>query len=187
MQRSPLNLLLAIIHGDIKPQNVLIFKDNHGTYTPRLTDFGYSTWFASEDETIGIPTSWPWNAPEYDRCSVRPSQAKNMDVFSLGMLCLWVLFEKYFCGKTPLPQAASWANELFAQTSNLHSIEFILDTLKHQDKLVLLAQQFLDAENTVKTGKMVSLSQFLISALSCDPDRREAKLQQLVDVLAPHR
>lgn len=171
MQRSPLNLLLAVIHGDIKPQNVLIFKDSHGTYTPRVTDFGYSTWFASEDETIGIRTSWPWNAQEYDRCSVRPSQAKNMDVFSLGMLCLWVLFEKYFCGTTPLPQAASWAPELFAQTSNLESI---LETLKHQDKLVPLAQQFLDVKTTVKTEKMIALSQFLTSALSCDPDRRSS-------------
>lgn len=110
-----------------------------------------------------------------------------MDVFSLGMLCLWVLFEKYFCGTTPLPQTASWANELFAQTSNPYSTGIILETLKHQDKLVLLAQQFLDAETTVKPEKMIALSQFLISALSCDSDRREASLQQLVDVLAPHR
>lgn len=110
-----------------------------------------------------------------------------MDVFSLGMLCLWVLFEKHFCGTTPLPQAASWANKLFAQTSNLHSTEFILETLKHQDKLVILAQQFLDADTTVKTERMTALSQFLISALSCNSDRREASLQQLVDVLALHR
>ena len=32
-----------IIHGDIKPQNVLVFKDSVGKTTVRVTDFGYST------------------------------------------------------------------------------------------------------------------------------------------------
>ena len=110
-----------------------------------------------------------------------------MDVFSFGMLCLWVLFEKYLSRTTPFPQVASWANELLTQTSNSYPSEFILDNLKHQDKLGLLAHKLLDAEVTINTERKNALSQFLTSALSYDSNKREASLQKLVDVLMPHR
>lgn len=29
----------GIIHGDVKPQNVLIFKDDFGKYVAKVTDF----------------------------------------------------------------------------------------------------------------------------------------------------
>ncbi|OCK78127.1 kinase-like protein, partial [Lepidopterella palustris CBS 459.81] len=84
-----------IIHGDIKPENVLVYKDDAGAYTARVTDFGYSTRFANEDDLILVPKSWPWDAPEHHFDSYKPYQARRMDVFMFGMLCLWVMFEKY--------------------------------------------------------------------------------------------
>lgn len=187
MSRSILNLSLAIIHDDIKPQNVLIFKDSHGTYTSRVTDFEYSTWFASENDRIKLSISRSWNASEYDKRSVRSSQARNMNVFSFDMLCLWVLFERYLFGTTSIPQSAFWANELFAQTNDSYQSESVLNNLKHQKKLIIFAHTLLNAEAIIETKEKNALSQFFTFALSYDLDRRETSLQRLVNVLTSSR
>ena len=137
MQKSSLNSYLIIIHDDIKSQNVLIFKNNHGTFTSQITDFEYSTWFVNENDFIKLSVSRPWNASKNDQCFVILCQARKMDVLFFDMLCLWVLFEKYFFRTTSFSQIAFWANELLIQISDSYSSEFIFETLKHQNKLRL--------------------------------------------------
>ena len=112
MQRSSLNLYLAIIHGDIKPQNVLIFKNNHGTFTSRVTDFGYSTWFASENDFIKLSVSKSWNAPknapENGKCSVKPCQARKMDVFFLVCCAFWFYLKNIFSKRHHFRKSHYW-------------------------------------------------------------------------------
>ena len=55
-------------------------------------DFGYSTLFATEDDLIQIPYSGIWTAPERHHRGILPIQAKKMDGYSFGVLCLWLLF-----------------------------------------------------------------------------------------------
>ncbi|KAL8726452.1 MAG: hypothetical protein Q9166_006705 [cf. Caloplaca sp. 2 TL-2023] len=84
-----------IIHGDIKPENVLIFNENNENsygYYAKLSDFGYSTWFARDDELIKMPKSQPWCAPEWHHRGFRVSDAMKMDAYSFGMLSFWLLF-----------------------------------------------------------------------------------------------
>ena len=83
---------LDIVHGDIKPENVLIFPDGNGSYEAKVTDFGYSTKFASDTESITMPYSPLWTAPEQHHRQVLPAQAKKMDAYSFGMLCQWLIF-----------------------------------------------------------------------------------------------
>jgi serine/threonine protein kinase len=49
-----------VIHGDIKPDNVLIFKNEHGNFISKLADFGFSTLSMQENELILLPRSNPW-------------------------------------------------------------------------------------------------------------------------------
>ncbi|KAL6690371.1 hypothetical protein J3F84DRAFT_389935 [Trichoderma pleuroticola] len=82
------------IHGDLKPDNILIFKDVEGEYSAKVADFGYSTLFAQDIDVaeVVLPTSWPWTAPEIEDCStVTFEQAKQADLFSFGLICLWTL------------------------------------------------------------------------------------------------
>jgi serine/threonine protein kinase len=81
-----------VIHGDIKPKNVLVFEDGSENYTTRLADFGFSTHFRGDSDLISVPISVPWNAPEHHHRGVTPPEAKLMDVYSFGMLCTWLLF-----------------------------------------------------------------------------------------------
>lgn len=81
--------------GDIKPGNILLYKDTDGKYTAKVTDFGYSTVFADEENsrTITIRRSRPWTAPEYwDGRMFTFTEAKATDIYSFGLFCLWLLF-----------------------------------------------------------------------------------------------
>jgi serine/threonine protein kinase len=83
-----------IIHGDIKPQNVLVFKDGAGMTAIKLADFGFATLATGEARNVLLPMSRPWNAPEHRFGGFDFPEAKKTEVYSFGMLCLWVLFEK---------------------------------------------------------------------------------------------
>jgi serine/threonine protein kinase len=175
---------LEIIHGDIKPENILIFKDDAGAYTARITDFGYSTRFANEDDVILMPKSRPWDAPDR-HYNCKPAQAQKMDAFSFGMLCLWVMFERYLSAIAPLPQEALWAEQYFQNKGEEHLSKRVLEDLKHEDKLVLLARQLVTAEQDIDDDKKQALQQFFSVSLVCEPDLREADLKRSFGCLIP--
>ncbi|RBQ99950.1 hypothetical protein FVER53590_12516 [Fusarium verticillioides] len=92
-----------VIHGDIKPQNILIFKRDEG-FTAKVADFGYSAWYASDDKHIVLPRSPLWHAPEIDEYpEFNLRMALQTDVYSFGLVCLWFMFYSYLSGNTPLP------------------------------------------------------------------------------------
>src|SRR5271168_646304 len=112
--KKELKVFLDIIHGDIKPSNVLVFRNDADSFSAKVADFGYSTRFSKDDERIRIPRSRPWNAPEVNGDRLfNPSEARRTDIYSFGILCVWFLFEDYFTGRTPLPQESSWAEKTF--------------------------------------------------------------------------
>jgi len=45
----------CIVHGDVKPQNVLVFGDATGKTTVKMADFGYSTLAASKAGNVLLP------------------------------------------------------------------------------------------------------------------------------------
>lgn len=177
-----------MVHGDIKPENVLVFKDSADVYIARIADFGYSTRFTDEDELIALPHSWPWYAPEHnERDKFKPAQARKTDIFSLGMLCLWVLFEKYLSGMTPLPQESQWAKEYSQEKEHENLSMRTLQALKQDDKLALLGQQLVQAETDLDKDKRHALAHFLSTSLACNPDKRNANLARFTDQTAADR
>lgn len=57
-----------------------------------MIDFGYSSVFMADGDTITMPYSELWTAPEQHHREIRPIQARRMDSYSFGMLCLWLFF-----------------------------------------------------------------------------------------------
>jgi len=45
----------CVVHGDIKPQNVLVFDDATGKTTVKMADFGCSTLAASNAVNVLLP------------------------------------------------------------------------------------------------------------------------------------
>lgn len=64
----------------------------------KVTDFGHSTIFARDSNTIVMPYSKHWTAPEYHHRRFTPIQARLMDAYSFGMLCFWLLFDRTTIG-----------------------------------------------------------------------------------------
>ena len=86
-------MCIGVVHGGIKPQNVLVFKDAiTRKITVKVADFGYSTLTVGESGKVFLPKSRPWNAPEHHFGEFNAQEAKKTDVYSFCMLCLWLLF-----------------------------------------------------------------------------------------------
>ena len=84
---------IGVVHGDIKPQNVLVYRDAiTRKVTVKVADFGYSTLTVGGSGKVLLPKSSPWNAPEHHFGEFTAQEAKKTDVYSFGMLCLWLLF-----------------------------------------------------------------------------------------------
>lgn len=103
-----------------------------------------------------------------------------MDVFSFGVLCFWILFEKYLSGITLLPREAQWAKRYFQGKEKRHLSKWTLADLKQADKLVVLAQQFAQTERDIEIERKQALEWLLSTSLACNPDERAKDLRELL-------
>lgn len=74
-----------------------------------------------------MPTSRPWNAPEHHERELHPKAAKAMDVYSFGMLCLWLLFAVGASSTLPLPP---WLPQGGGKSLSFHDSLSDLDLLE---------------------------------------------------------
>ncbi|KAJ4424692.1 hypothetical protein N0V82_000620 [Gnomoniopsis sp. IMI 355080] len=181
--------VLNIVHGDIKPENVLVYKNTESTarvgddgylapeLTARVADFGYSTRCANESCPLKLPISFPWNAPEHDRLAREwtPAQAKKADIYSYGLLSFWLLFHPWLCGQRSEGHCCpSTASE--AQSSS----EVALDTLvqlKRNGELQQKAKELMLAEGSLGDRDQAALNDLFATSLSGHPDERELSMQ----------
>ncbi|KAF5610581.1 serine threonine kinase [Fusarium tjaetaba] len=158
-----LSALLEIIHGDIKPHNILVFNDTNGGLVAKVTDFGFATLqvTASTDGRIELPISNPWNAPEVcleEDYSLH--QARLTDIYSFGLLCLWLLF-------ADSPQ--------------------ILDrisTAKSEGQLLPFAHSQVQTLTGLNQDDKRSLCGFFNATISHDPNDRSLDLQKCMEGFA---
>lgn len=105
-----------IVHGDLKPDNVLIFENNESGINQddesginltktlglqlraKLADFGFSVGYSAKEEKYTLKgRTWPWNDPEWDAPRTW-SQLEKTDVFSYGLLA-WTILSKRDIGQ----------------------------------------------------------------------------------------
>ncbi|KAK3356289.1 serine/threonine protein kinase japonica group [Lasiosphaeria hispida] len=175
-----------IVHGDIKPKNVLVFKEISGEYRAKVIDFGYSTKYILHDQRLRLPRSEPWHAPEILDCNNRhgwewtPPEATKTDLFSFGMLCLWLLFEPSLSATTPPPQGVD-----VVDVGSLTLAEKRLRTKKGE--LQTYAQQLLASDTTLELDTKMALKEFFNSSLSQNANDRALSLSILLRRLDPQR
>jgi serine/threonine protein kinase len=177
----------GIIHGDIKPENVLIFKKHPDApdavnFTAKIIDFGYSTRYEDDDEYILMPRSRPWNAPEHCfKC--KPVEARKMDLYSFGMLCLWVMFEKHLSNPSTLPWRARKVQRYLNQYRGRQRKrgedprkEFLAD-LEVATQLRIFTRQVILGENVLNSKHQQALVYFFSETL-VDVSQRAPDLNQ---------
>lgn len=156
---------IGLVHGDIKPQNVLIFKNQSDRLVAKVSDFGYSTLATRDHDLIKMPKSKPWNAPEHHHRGFRLSEAIAMDAYSFGMLCLWALFSE---------------NEEYPNMA-------YLEQLKSEDKLPTLAHKLIATTAGLDLEQKENLNLLLSSTLVSNPDKRNLDFKRLLQLLAQNR
>lgn len=132
----------------------------------KVTDFGYSTIFSTDDDQIAMPKSGLWTAPEYHHRQFLPKQARKMDVYSFGILCLWVLF---------------YNNRANRDRNFKKDLE---DTDK---ELTNYASELLEATLDLENRERHDLQRVFRSTLARDPAQRAANLNELLELLSPNR
>ena len=166
-------------HGDIKPENVLLFKDGVGELHAKLADFGYAGWAMNNkrDVLIKPPISRPWNPPEYHHRGFTVLGARKLDVYSFGMLCLWVLFFDRPLGSYSVPTAIG-----NTQSWPFHDLQF-LDRMKHENTLGKFASNLVGSVGSLPANQRGSLERFFLSALARDPADRNLNFEDLAPLL----
>ena len=93
---------LEIVHGDLKPDNILIKQTETGGYTTKLIDFDDSYFNGNppdSSEIVGTPDYYSPELLEYIKdkggCEKTDLTTKS-DIFTLG-----IIFTEYLCGEKP--------------------------------------------------------------------------------------
>ena len=131
-----------------------------------MTDFGYSTLFTTDSDLITMPKSWPWTAPERHHREILPIQARKMDAYSFGMLCLWLLFYN----------KATTRDAIFKQDiegSPINPSDY--------------ASKLLRTTKDLETREKDDLQKVFRSTLTQNPAERTANFDELLQLLSPYR
>ena len=159
-----------------------MFRDSTGKIVPKMADFGYSTIVHQSDgtEKIKMPRSRPWDAPEHTFGPCDFMAASRMDVFSLGMICLWILCHDKARGESVLlPSSEIDAIDLPTGWSWTQSIE----NWKTSNHLIRLAKCTVLSCEHLTENQRDQLDRFFTSALQTTPADREHDVWQLLQTL----
>ena len=168
---------IGVVHGDIKPQNVLVFKDAiTREITVKVTEFGYSTFAVGESGKFLLPKSRPWNAPEHHFAEFEAQEAKRTDVYSISMLCLWLLFE---CRLSDIPQtAAGGTAELISFNASPAGRLTLLERLMYEDSAKDIADHLMESMPGICLKEIFSLT------LPLNPGKRTNDLAKVIGLLS---
>ena len=178
----------GIIHGDIKPGNVLIFEDD-SRVVAKVADFGFATCLQGDNDLISIPKSEPWNAPEYYDHYFRPEAAKKMDVYSFALLCTWLLFEAGSSNGLLLPPDTNLETGQTVSFEARQSEKNLLQLWKSDsdDKLAKWISWLVREDGRLNDRIQDNLIEFFRSALAFDPESRCMEFEQLLALLSLDR
>ncbi|KAI0886549.1 ankyrin [Annulohypoxylon maeteangense] len=118
----------GIIHGDVKPDNIVMCSRNDGSLVPKLADFGFAMIESTEAPEVMIGSTRTWRAPEVSS-SIPVAKLRLTDVYSFGLVTWSLAID----GKDPF--------SLFISDS-LHGEERLLeiDRLKQADKVLSMSK-----------------------------------------------
>ena len=179
----------ATFHGDVKPQNVLIFQGESGQYVAKVSDFGFSS-LATTDDYIKVPRTQPWNGPEWHHRGFTLNGIKMLDVYSFGMLCLWLLYRDTFFKSPPRPSPTlkEWDGvDLFTQHTEANPGGSFLEVLKAEDKMSTLAHELLTSTAGIDLERKSKLSRLFLLCLAKEPTDRSTDFVELLELLSQAR
>lgn len=86
----------GIIHGDVKPENIIMCSHKQKGMVPKLADFGFAIIEATESTEVMIGGTRTWRAPE-SYAPIVASKLRLTDVYSFGLVAWSIAID----GKDP--------------------------------------------------------------------------------------
>ena len=167
---------------------MLVFKDavTRGIAV-KVADFGYSILTVDESEMVLLPESWPWNAPEHHFGGFNAEEAKKMDVYSFGLLCLWLLFGDRL-PDTPQTTADGTAGSISFNESPLQfGRPTLLEVLKDEDRVDDIANNLVESMPGLDVEYRIRLREIFSLALPLDPEKRTSDLARVIGLLSQNK
>lgn len=144
----------------------MIYTQTDGRYRAKVIDFGYSSLFVPDSGTIIMPYSELWTAPEQHHREILPLQARRMDAYSFGMLCLWLFFYS---------------------KSEDRDRNFRRDLENPQKKPLSLAYELVAAETGLEDRRRNDIQNTFRLTLAEDPAERAAEFTEILELLSSNR
>ena len=149
-----------------------------------MTDFGYAGWISAQEDDISLflPRSRPSHAPEYYRRAFSLSQARKLDLFSTGLLFLWLLFHDAVVPTNLLSECSSLNLEKPPQLCHETIFENpdLIERLKHGRLLPELVKELVYSTDSLTANQKENLHIVLASLLDHIPDHRVLNLLKLI-------
>jgi serine/threonine protein kinase len=141
----------GIAHGDLKPDNILIFKKS-GEWCAKLCDFGLSTSDAFCVNGIAEYRGTPgWRPPEFYRQSWAPLDSRGhqrCDIFAFGLV-VWSTFKTR--GRAPRhPDMENIGTTIDQATCDLMTLGL---SSQHYERVILTIQSALAEEPQARQGR----------------------------------
>lgn len=170
----------GVIHCDIKPQNILVDRNDTGEWIARVSDVGYARVGLSPEEELYVPQSRPWTDPEWHRRTWPVTAVLAMDIYSYGMVCLWLLLEDKILASIG-DNCELWGQSFFVENG---SPDTQLELLQRGGQLTLVIDQALDCATLESDFEKENLSQFFNSTLHVNRESRERDFRRLIALLS---
>ena len=167
------------IHGDVKPKNILVEESEDGLEVV-LTDFGSSSYTQDEVESLQLTRSQPWEAPEWSSAKIDISAAKQTDIYSFGLVCLWLFFgaeklDKWGLGPCTIHDALSGR------------LKAAVDEVQYQKRtgnsLLQLAEEFVEQNKNYTLKLRNQLLRVFRISLRNEPEYRTTQMKDFIEIL----
>ena len=163
---------------------MLVFKDaTTGEITVKVADFGYSTLTVGESGKVILPKSRPWNAPEHHFGEFNAQEAKKADVYSFGMLCLWLLFGDRL-SDIPQTTADGAAGLISFDVPPFFGGPTLLERLKDEGGLEHIANHLVESMPGLDVEYRIRLKDIFSLALPHNPGKRTYDLARVIGLLS---
>ena len=163
---------------------MLVFKDaTTREITVKVTDFGYSTLTVGESGKVILPKSRPWNAPEHHFGEFNAQEAKKTDVYSFGMLCLWLLFGNHL-SDIPQTTADGAAGLISFDAPPFLGGPTFLERLKDEDRVEDIAHHLVGSMPGLDVEYRIRLKDIFSLALPHDPKKRTCDLARVIGLMS---
>ncbi|KAF2259193.1 kinase-like protein [Lojkania enalia] len=170
----------GVAHGDLKPGNVVVQEDvEQSAQGIKVIDFGFSSYNSADEDFVRVARTEPWEAPEWHNRGFTLQAAKAMDIYSFGLLCMWLFFREETLADLNFPSATiaiAFAKQNPEATAKIQALK------KCDDELLAFALRLLEQKPGVEDGVRARMQQGLISALALDPEKRPSSMDPFIEL-----